>query len=253
MRWTARSRRLAEKPTSRRAGRLHGRLPMPKSRLSLMVVSVRSARASLWYCFTLVDLYSTCSEGVTPWVKIRVPADLAVEDQRHPVGAAEVDVLAHHLLEEHPSGLRPVGQGELGLQDRELVAVAGPPVGGGEGVGQPSQPLAGQSLDVGGPEAVGRRCAGAGGAHHRRRSRCPAARSRSRPGRLALDPLVAVQAQLGVVGEVPAELDEEGPEVGVEGVDVEVVHHRREPHDPGVGGAGVGVAPLLGAETVVRS
>ena len=55
-RWTASSRRLAEKPTSRSAGRLHSRLPMPKSRLSLMVVSVRSALSSLWYCLTFVFL-----------------------------------------------------------------------------------------------------------------------------------------------------------------------------------------------------
>jgi hypothetical protein len=55
-RWTASSRRLAEKPICRRAGRLHSRLPMPKSRLSLMVVSVRRARSSLWYCLIFVFL-----------------------------------------------------------------------------------------------------------------------------------------------------------------------------------------------------
>ena len=50
IRWTSRRRRLAVKPISRSAGRLCSRLPMPKSRVSLMVVSVRSARPSLWYC-----------------------------------------------------------------------------------------------------------------------------------------------------------------------------------------------------------
>ena len=40
-------RLLAVKPTSRRAGRLVSRFPMPKSRELLMVVSVRSARPSL--------------------------------------------------------------------------------------------------------------------------------------------------------------------------------------------------------------
>ncbi len=45
-RWACRRRRLAWKPMSARAGRLCSRLPMPKSRVSLMVVSVRSARSS---------------------------------------------------------------------------------------------------------------------------------------------------------------------------------------------------------------
>ena len=50
IRWTSRRRRLACAPTSRRAGRLTSRLPIPKSRASLMTVSVRSALPSLWYC-----------------------------------------------------------------------------------------------------------------------------------------------------------------------------------------------------------
>ena len=58
MRSASRRRRLAEKPTFRKAGRLHSRLPMPKSRLSLIVVSVRIARFFV-VLFTLVDLYST--------------------------------------------------------------------------------------------------------------------------------------------------------------------------------------------------
>ena len=70
--WASRRRRLAEKPTSRRAGRLHSRLPIQKSRVSLMVVSVRRARPSLWYCLIRVCLYSTCRLGVTPWVSTRV-------------------------------------------------------------------------------------------------------------------------------------------------------------------------------------
>jgi hypothetical protein len=49
-RWTPSRRRLAEKPISRRAGRLASRFPTRKSQVSLIVVSVRSARPSLWYC-----------------------------------------------------------------------------------------------------------------------------------------------------------------------------------------------------------
>ena len=55
-RWTPSRRRLAEKPISRSAGRLVSRFPIPKSRVSLIVVSVRSARPSLWYCLILVCL-----------------------------------------------------------------------------------------------------------------------------------------------------------------------------------------------------
>ncbi len=55
-RWTPSRRLLAEKPTSRSAGRLVSRLPISKSQVSLIVVSVRSARPSLWYCLILVCL-----------------------------------------------------------------------------------------------------------------------------------------------------------------------------------------------------
>ncbi len=56
IRWTSSRRRLAWKPTSRRAGRFFSRLPMAKSLALLIVVSVRRARFSLWYCLTRVLL-----------------------------------------------------------------------------------------------------------------------------------------------------------------------------------------------------
>ena len=55
-RWTCSRRRLAEKPISRSAGRLVSRLPIEKSVVSLMVVSVRNALPSLWYCLIRVCL-----------------------------------------------------------------------------------------------------------------------------------------------------------------------------------------------------
>ena len=55
-RWTPSRRRLAVKPICRRAGRLVSRFDSPKSRVSLIVVSVRSALPSLWYCLILVFL-----------------------------------------------------------------------------------------------------------------------------------------------------------------------------------------------------
>ena len=48
--WTPSRRRLAVKPICRSAGRLVSRLPIPKSRVSLIVVSVLIALPSLWYC-----------------------------------------------------------------------------------------------------------------------------------------------------------------------------------------------------------
>src|ERR1019366_8461699 len=70
----------------------------------------------------------------------------------------------------------------------------------------------------------------------------------ARVGGLAFGPLVAVDAQLGVVGKVGAELDEEWPEVAVNAVDVVVVDHRGCSHDPWIARARLGVAALLGPE-----
>ncbi|MGH3856475.1 MAG: hypothetical protein ACRDR6_23905 [Pseudonocardiaceae bacterium] len=58
---------------------------------------------------------------------------------------------------------------------------------------------------------------------------------------------MTVEAQLGVIGEVGAELQEERAELGVHGIDVEVVDHAGGLHDPRVG-ITVGVAAALGAK-----
>ena len=62
-------------------------------------------------------------------------SDGGVEDETDLIGAADVEVVADDLLEEDPTRDRCVehlGQGELGLQDRHVVAVAGGPIGRGE-------------------------------------------------------------------------------------------------------------------------
>jgi len=59
---------------------------------------------------------------------------------------------------------------------------------------------------------------------------------------------VAVQAELGVERKVAAELEEEWPEVAVDGINVIVVHHRAAPHDPWVRPAAGRAATPLGAE-----
>jgi hypothetical protein len=58
---------------------------------------------------------------------------------------------------------------------------------------------------------------------------------------------VAVDAQLGVVGEVRAELDEERAEVVVEAVEVEMIDQRRRFHQPRVRGTGALVVTAFGA------
>ena len=60
---------------------------------------------------------------------------------------------------------------------------------------------------------------------------------------------MAVEAQLGVVRKIGAELQEERAEVGVDGVDVELVDHPGGLHDPRIG-LPVSVAAALGPEQV---
>jgi hypothetical protein len=126
---------LAVSPISRSAGRFVGRFPIPKSLVSVMMVSVRGAFP---YCLIVVCLSSTCRLGVTPAVitlvrepsrcRARAAADrTGVEDETDLIGAADVEVVADDLLEEDPTRGRCVehlGQGELGLQDRQVVAAA---------------------------------------------------------------------------------------------------------------------------------
>ena len=67
-------------------------------------------------------------------------------------------------------------------------------------------------------------------------------------GQLPLQILVPVDAQLGVVREVRAELQEERPEVLVDGVEVVVIHHRRRRDQPRIAGPGGRVTAALGAQ-----
>ena len=56
-------------------------------------------------------------------------------------------------------------------------------------------------------------------------------------GKLALEILVAVDAELGIVGKVGAELQEERPEVFIDAIEIVVVDHRGGFHDPRIGSA----------------
>jgi hypothetical protein len=78
------------------------RRPIAKSRVSLMVVSVRSACPSLWYCLMRVDVqrrHHAVGDDTGAEPPRRAAAHLAVEHQAHLVGAADIEVLADHLLE----------------------------------------------------------------------------------------------------------------------------------------------------------
>src|SRR3954454_12345190 len=91
-----------------------------------------------------------CRDGMTPLVMTRVrnrpgvllrPVRMMRRSKTRLIwsGRGDVEVVVQHLLEEDPSGDRAVehlGQGELRLQDRQLIAVAGGLVLGGEGWGR---------------------------------------------------------------------------------------------------------------------
>ena len=83
----------------------------------------------------------------------RATGDAPIEDQLHLIGTTDVEILADDFFEEAAPGEWPIkdlGQGELGLQDRELIPIAGCPVGGGERMREATQPLAEDRLDLGG-------------------------------------------------------------------------------------------------------
>jgi len=66
------------------------------------------------------------------------PIHSPFEDQGDLIGTADVQVVTDDLLEEHPSGkwaVEHLGEGELGLENGDVVAVAGPTVLAGEGMG----------------------------------------------------------------------------------------------------------------------
>ena len=112
-----------------------------------------------------------------------------------------------------------LGQGELRLQDRQVIAHAGGAVRGGERMGQPRQPLAHQCVD-----ALGVQLSGDGlhrlGVVTTRDGVVQRLEADAALGQLTLDVLVPVQTDLGVVGEIRAELHEQRSEVLVHQVQI---------------------------------
>jgi len=60
---------------------------------------------------------------------------------------------------------------------------------------------------------------------------------------LALEIFVAVDAELGIVGKVGAELQEERPEFFVDAIEIVVVDHRGRFHEPWIGSTSVPKVP----------
>src|SRR6201981_3215520 len=84
----------------------------------------------------------------------------ALEDEFDLLRAAEIEVLADHLLEEQATMHRSVedlGGGELHLQDRDSVAVAGLALRASEGMRQEPQPFAQECIDLGRRKPVANR------------------------------------------------------------------------------------------------
>jgi hypothetical protein len=120
-----------------------------------MVVSVRSARPSLWYLLDrgvfVVHVQARGDAfgdhpGAEPAGCLTGPGfhQSAIEDQADLVRATDVEVVADDLFEEHSTvdrGVEHLREGELGLQDGELIPVLGVPVLLGERVRQDGQPL----------------------------------------------------------------------------------------------------------------
>src|SRR5262249_1265294 len=78
------------------------------------------------------------------------PGDPSVEDQADLAGPAEIEILPDHLLEEDASShwlIEYLGERELGLQDRYLIAISRSTVARRKRMRQSLEPFAQQSID----------------------------------------------------------------------------------------------------------
>src|ERR1700726_1539865 len=158
MRWTSSRRRLAAKPILRSSGRFSMRSAdgevagvvdggFGAKRLSLLVVLLDAG-------LLVIDVqrrHHAVGDDTGAEPPRRAAAHLAVEHQAHLAGAADIEVLADHLFEENAPGHRLVeylGERELGLQDGEVVAIAGGAIAGRKRMRQASQPFAQQAINL---------------------------------------------------------------------------------------------------------
>src|SRR5215469_2128171 len=180
----------------------------------------------------------------------RIAPDRAIEDEFDLFGAAEIEVLADHLLEEQTTVQRSVedlGGGELRLQNRDIIAVAGLAVRAREGMWQEPQPFAQQCIDLGGGKPVANRLQ-ALGVGTPQDAVVEGLEGDAFLCELTLGVFVAVEAELGIERKVAAELEKERPKIPIDGIDVIVVHHRAAAHDPRIRLSRFRVAAPLGPE-----
>jgi hypothetical protein len=111
------------------------------------------------------------------------------------------------------------------LVDRQLPAVAGVLVLAGERLRQPSQPLAGEPVDLLAGQPVADPLDRLGVTDRAERVVQRGDRDPGLPA-LPLGVLVPGEVDLAGVGEIAAELDKERAEIGVEAIEIPVVHHR---------------------------
>jgi hypothetical protein len=164
---------------------------------------------------------------------------LAVKDQLHLFGTAQIDILADDFLEEAAPVNAPfpdLSQRELGLQDGQIVAISGAAILGRERVREDAQLFAEEGVDLGGIQAVADPLSsleiGAG-----QESVIESFEGDLALGQLALEIFMAIEAELGEVREVGAEFDEEGAEVLILAVEVVDVDQGGGVVDPGNGAA----------------
>jgi hypothetical protein len=188
----------------------------------------------------------TPSAGGGPW---SFPSDLPVEDQADPVRAAGVEVVADDVLEEHPPAhglVEHLGQGELSLEDRDLIAVPRITVGVGQRPGQACEPLVQQRLDLLRPQLLTQ---GLQPGRVLDSSETVVQRGEGDPLflRLTLRPLMPINTQPGIIRKIGTRLQEERTEVGIHRIHVEVIDHTRGLHNPRIRHT-LGVTTLLRPE-----
>ena len=137
---------------------------MPKSRVLLMVVSVRK-RASFFVILLdarvlVVDVqrrnHALGDHAGTEPAR-RSPAHPAIKDELYLARPADVEILPDDFLEKHPTRYRAIQhlrQREFRLQDGQLVTVSGTPIRGRERMRQLAQPLSQQGIDLVRAQAV---------------------------------------------------------------------------------------------------
>src|SRR2546426_1015233 len=165
------------------------------------------------------------SQHASAEVTWSVASDAALEEQLHPVGTADIEVVADHFLEEFAAvqgAIEDLGEADLHLENRKLVAHSHGAVGRGERMRQPAQPAAEESVDILGAEIV---------ADLLQRNRVVAGEEAVLQFlvadplalELTLGPLVAVDPDADAERSVRGELDEAEAEVAVEDVEVILV------------------------------